>query len=123
MNDQLLCLRGQLLKALMTALHGELITEGSRYFGSLYVSGKLPTYPSPKPTLKLTSHLGQIIDLKLIMIRYFLVLIIPTHWKFQFWLVITLVKMFSVMTLSSLDFQMSLHRIGEDIFSNHTETL
>ena len=65
MNDQLLCLRGQLLKALMTALHGELITERSRYFGSLYVSGKLPTYPSPKPTLKLTSHLGQIIDLEL----------------------------------------------------------
>ena len=28
-------------------------------FRSLYVSGKLPTYPSPKPTLTLTSHLGQ----------------------------------------------------------------
>ena len=26
---------------------------------SLYVSGKLPTYPSPKPTLTLTSHLRQ----------------------------------------------------------------
>ena len=25
----------------------------------LYVSGKLPTYPYPKPTLTLTSHLGQ----------------------------------------------------------------
>ena len=24
-----------------------------------YISGKLPTYPSPKPTLILTSHLGQ----------------------------------------------------------------
>ena len=24
-----------------------------------YLSGKLPTYPSPKPTLTLTSHLGQ----------------------------------------------------------------
>ena len=24
-----------------------------------YVSGKLPAYPSPKPTLALTSHLGQ----------------------------------------------------------------
>ena len=100
MNDQLVCQRGQLLKALMTALHGELITEGSRYFGSLYVSGKLPTHPSPKPTLKLTSHLRQIIDLELIMIRYFLVIIIPTHWKFQFWLVINLVKMFGVKTLS-----------------------
>ena len=31
--------------------------------GSLYVSGKLPTYPSPKPTLTLTSHLGQNIGL------------------------------------------------------------
>ena len=28
-------------------------------FGSLYVSGKLPTYSSPRPTLTLTSHLGQ----------------------------------------------------------------
>ena len=27
---------------------------------ALYVSRKLPTYPSPKPTLTLTSHLGQI---------------------------------------------------------------
>ena len=27
--------------------------------GSIKVSGKLPTYPSPKPTLSLTSHLGQ----------------------------------------------------------------
>ena len=25
----------------------------------IWVSGKLPTYPSPKPTLTLTSHLGQ----------------------------------------------------------------
>ena len=54
MNDQLLCLRDQPLKTLMTALHGELITGGSRYLiGSLYVSGKLATYPSPKPTLTL----------------------------------------------------------------------
>ena len=28
-------------------------------FGSLIVSGKTPTYPSPKPMLTLTSHLGQ----------------------------------------------------------------
>ena len=27
------------------------------------VSGKLPTYPSPKPTLALTSHLGQNVGL------------------------------------------------------------
>ena len=28
-------------------------------FGSFYLSGKLPTYPSPKTTLILTSHLMQ----------------------------------------------------------------
>ena len=28
-------------------------------YGSLYISGKLPTYPASKPTLTLTSHLGQ----------------------------------------------------------------
>ena len=27
------------------------------YLGSLYVSGKQPTYPSPKPTSTLTSHI------------------------------------------------------------------
>ena len=32
-------------------------------FGSLFVSGKLPTYPSPKPTSTLTSHLGQNVGL------------------------------------------------------------
>ena len=31
--------------------------------GSLYVSGKLPTYPSPKPPLTLTFHLGQTVGL------------------------------------------------------------
>ena len=31
--------------------------------GSIKVSGKLPTYPSPKPTLSLTSHLGQNVGL------------------------------------------------------------
>ena len=30
---------------------------------SLYVSGKLPTYPSPKPTLALTSQLRQNVGL------------------------------------------------------------
>ena len=30
---------------------------------SLYVSGKLPTYPFPKPTLTLTSHLRQNVGL------------------------------------------------------------
>ena len=33
------------------------------FAGSSYVSGKLPTYPSPKPTLALTSHLGQNVGL------------------------------------------------------------
>ena len=32
-------------------------------FGSLYVSGKLPTYPSPKPSLTLSSFLGQNVGL------------------------------------------------------------
>ena len=31
--------------------------------GSLNISGKLPTYPFPKPTLTLTSHLGQSVGL------------------------------------------------------------
>ena len=31
----------------------------AKIYGSSYVSWKLPTYPSPKPTLTLTSHLGQ----------------------------------------------------------------
>ena len=30
----------------------------------LYVSGKLPTYPSPKPTFTLTSHLEQNVGLR-----------------------------------------------------------
>ena len=42
--------------------------DGSKYsevrigLGSLYVSGKLPNYPSPKPTLTLTSHLGKLLN-------------------------------------------------------------
>ena len=31
--------------------------------GSLYIYGKLPTYPSPEPTLTLTSHFGQNVSL------------------------------------------------------------
>ena len=31
--------------------------------GSLYVSGKLPNYPFPKPALTLNSHLGQNVGL------------------------------------------------------------
>jgi len=34
-----------------------------RNVGSVYVSGKLSTNPSPKPTLTLTSHLGQNVGL------------------------------------------------------------
>ena len=34
-----------------------------RDHGSIYVSRKLPTYPSPKPTLTLTLHSGQNADL------------------------------------------------------------
>ena len=32
-------------------------------FGSVYVSAKLPTYPFPKPTLTLSSYLGQNVGL------------------------------------------------------------
>ena len=32
-------------------------------FESLYIVEKLPTYPSPKPTLTLTSQLGQNVGL------------------------------------------------------------
>ena len=35
----------------------------NKKLGSLYSSGKLPTYPSPKPTLTLTSHLWPNVDL------------------------------------------------------------
>ena len=35
----------------------------STLIGSIKVSGKLPTYPSPKSTLTLTSHLGQNVGL------------------------------------------------------------
>ena len=31
--------------------------------GSLYVSGKLPSYPSPKPTSTLISHVGENVGL------------------------------------------------------------
>ena len=34
-----------------------------RNLGTLYVSGKLPTYPSLKPTLTLAFHLGQNVGL------------------------------------------------------------
>ena len=45
-------------------LSGGLGTSSSlRKLGSLCVSGKLPTYPSPKPTLTLTSDLGQNVGL------------------------------------------------------------
>ena len=34
-----------------------------KLLGSLYISRKLPTYASPKPTFTLTSHLGQNVGL------------------------------------------------------------
>ena len=40
------------------------IRKGENAFLALYVSGKLPTYPSPKPTLTLTSHLRQNVGLR-----------------------------------------------------------
>ena len=45
-------------------LSGGLGTSSSlRKLGLLYVSWKLPTYPSPKPILTLMSHLGQSVGL------------------------------------------------------------
>ena len=35
----------------------------AKQHGSFYVSGKLPTYPSLKPTLKLSSYLEQKVGL------------------------------------------------------------
>ena len=43
--------------------HSTVLGQFCAQVGSLYVSGKLPTYPSPKPTLPLTSHLGQNVGL------------------------------------------------------------
>ena len=41
------------------------VKERGPFLGRLYFfSGKLPTYPSPKPTLTLTSHLGQNVGLR-----------------------------------------------------------
>ena len=42
---------------------GILIRRAGEKEGSFYVSGKLPTYPSPKPTLALNFHLGQNVSL------------------------------------------------------------
>ena len=42
----------------------EVNVEMSKGFGSFNLSGKLPTYPSPKPTLILTSHLRQNVGLE-----------------------------------------------------------
>ena len=41
----------------------EVHEEMSNGFGSFYLSEKLPTYRSPKPTLILTSHLTQNVGL------------------------------------------------------------
>ena len=37
--------------------------EGNGHFGSLYISGKLPCYPSPRPTFTLTFHLEKNVGL------------------------------------------------------------
>ena len=44
-------------------LDDEILSGVGRKFGSLYVYRKLPTYPSPKPALTVTSHLGQNVGL------------------------------------------------------------
>ena len=40
-------------------VNGRITASRQTNMASLYVSKKLPTYPSPKPTLTLTSHFGQ----------------------------------------------------------------
>ena len=45
------------------AMCGSFHTRPFIHLESLWVSGKLPTFPSPKPTLTLTSHLGQNVGL------------------------------------------------------------
>ena len=47
----------------MSWLLNKFASPAPKEMGSLYISGKLPTYPSPMPTLTLTFHLGQIIGL------------------------------------------------------------
>ena len=42
----------------------EVHVEMSKGFGSFNLSGKLPTHPSPKPTVILTSHLRQNVGLE-----------------------------------------------------------
>ena len=56
----------QFLLKPLTFKKGSISFESSDFDGvprSLYVSVKLPTYPSPKPTLTLNSSLGQNADL------------------------------------------------------------
>ena len=40
-------------------------------YGSLYISGKLSTYPASKPTLTLTSHSGQNVGLGAVWVGFF----------------------------------------------------
>ena len=46
------------------AWHGLFSRSGTAIPRALYVSGKLSTYPSHKPTLTLTSHLGKSVGLR-----------------------------------------------------------
>ena len=51
------------VKGLIVSILPVLCLPSPRRDGSLYVSGNLPTYPSPKQTLTLTSHLRQNVGL------------------------------------------------------------
>ena len=51
----------QILSVIFKEMCGD--QSGEFVWGSLYISGKLPTYPSPKQTLTLTSHVGQNVGL------------------------------------------------------------
>ena len=46
-----------------TTKFSQILDSTSKHFGSFCVSVKLPTYPSPKPTLTLCSYLGKNVGL------------------------------------------------------------
>ena len=53
-----------ILQTILGSMSWKILIIVDYVLGSLRVSAKLPTYPSPKPTLSLTSHLGQNVALK-----------------------------------------------------------
>ena len=64
-NNSILCMNLALFSLFQTLYKADTCVrqELGAWPGSWYVSGKLPSYPSPKLTLTLTSHLGQNVGL------------------------------------------------------------